>query len=65
MRFQAKWISTDFDDLARQFCSTVGRQTGIVMDVHPGLREKVKLRDVPFIAPVWMDNRSQAHIQGE
>jgi hypothetical protein len=35
------------------------------MDVHPGRQEKVKLRNAAFIAPVRMDNRSQAHIQGE
>jgi hypothetical protein len=51
-----------FDDAARQLRSTVRRQTGILMDVHPGLREKVKLRNSTFLGPVRMDNLLQAHI---
>lgn len=46
---------------ARQFCSTVRRQTSILMDVHPDLREKAKFRNSTFLGPVRMDNLLQAH----
>jgi hypothetical protein len=32
---------TQFHDAARQFRSTLGRQTGILADVDPGLRENM------------------------
>ena len=48
-------------DAARQFRSTKQRQTGILMDVHPDLRENVKCCNSSFLGSVRMDNLLKAH----
>ena len=41
--------------------STMRRQAGILMDVHPVLRESLKLRNSSFLAQDRMDNLLKAH----
>jgi hypothetical protein len=48
-------------DLAHHGLSTARRQTGILVDVHPVLRESLKLRNSSFLAQDRIDNLLKAH----
>lgn len=52
-----------FKDPTRHFRSTERRQTGILMYVHPGYREKSMLRNSTFSGSARMDSLLQAHSQ--
>ena len=47
---------------AHQFGSTMRGETGILMDVHSGLRGILKLRNSSFLGLDRMDNLVKAHI---
>jgi hypothetical protein len=55
-RYNATRYNATRYNATRQFRSTVRRQTSILMDVHPGLRERVKYRNSTFLSEARMDN---------
>lgn len=46
----------------RHFRSIKRRQTGILVDEYPGLRESLKLRNSTFLVSARIEKLSHAHI---
>jgi hypothetical protein len=55
------WTHSLFNHLARQMLSYFQRQSGILMDVHPGSPGKLSLRKLGFSGFARMDNLLRFH----